>query len=50
MSQKNDSKDRVCDHCKGTFRVTAKGIKNHARDCQRMTKLGLVSPGGVKLT
>lgn len=49
MSQKKETKDRVCDRCKGTFRVTAEGIKNHAADCKRMVKLGLVNPGGVVL-
>lgn len=49
MSQKKDKKDRTCDHCKGTFRVDAKGIKAHAGECARLTRLGLSAPGGMTL-
>lgn len=49
MSQRKETKDRKCHTCEGTFRVTAKGIKDHAKVCSSMKRLGLVSPGGVLL-
>jgi hypothetical protein len=34
MAERNINKPRVCNKCKQTFETTAKGIKDHVRECK----------------
>ena len=40
MAQRNDEKDRKCEHCSCTLRMTAAQIKAHAKACEAHKKEG----------